>query len=596
MSLWGSQYASGIKDLLRGLDEDNLKALANTACNNRLRGVDSKGHVEIILRCTDSLEKLFTYQRITSQLLRDYLYKRNQTICAEDSRRKMIDSVKNMWEARGSQVVISMSLWDSPEASKIKELLKGLDDATLKSLANTASTYHVTGRTANDNVEVILRWTEKLEKLLFNKKITTQDLRDYLYKKKQPITATEKKRVLVERVQAMWFGLSGPGICHPESSGAAAVPWELMWTPPDSSLSPQCPTPADIRQDHAEQSDNGSAGQDVKDECKEELTDAREAERLNKSRIEDYILMAKCKIALGDPSAALSVLCEATDLDQGNRAAKDEIVRAHGLIVCQEEIEKAFSKEDYSTAMGHLDQALGLAEGCQALEIKKAECLVMLQKYTEAKEMIKEIIQVDDRNPDAIYVEGMCLYYSEDDMEEAMNRFQRVLRLAPDHTKARELYKKVKELKQKKEEGNAAFGKGLDRKAIAVYTEALTIDPHNRLTNAKLYRNRATVTAKFRNWRAAMEDCTAAIKLDGCYLKAYLQRARCYQELGRHEEAVRDYEMVVLLDNKEKYKTLLQGAKTQLISDRYSNRSVTVKREREEHDFFTDAKKRAKFD
>lgn len=46
----------------------------------------------------------------------------------------------------------------------------------------------------------------------------------------------------------------------------------------------------------------------------------------------------------------------------------------------------------------------------------------------------------------------------------------------------------------------------------------------------------------------AVEDCTAAINLDEGYVKAYLRRAKCYQSLEQHEEAVRDYEKVAKLD------------------------------------------------
>jgi DnaJ family protein C protein 7 len=51
-------------------------------------------------------------------------------------------------------------------------------------------------------------------------------------------------------------------------------------------------------------------------------------------------------------------------------------------------------------------------------------------------------------------------------------------------------------LRQKKEDGNAAFKSGKWSDAYGLYTEALAIDPCNKFTNAKLYFNRATVAAK----------------------------------------------------------------------------------------------------
>ncbi|KAK7080726.1 DnaJ subfamily C member 7 [Halocaridina rubra] len=157
----------------------------------------------------------------------------------------------------------------------------------------------------------------------------------------------------------------------------------------------------------------------------------------------------------------------------------------------------------------------------------------------------------------------MCLYY-QDNPEAAFNHFQHVLRLAPDHQKARDIYKKAKHLKVKKEEGNEAFKRGNFQEAFNLYTDALAIDPLNKHTNAKLYFNRATVGSKLSKLEEAIDDCTAAINLDEGYVKAYLRRAKCYQSLEKHEEAVRDYEKVTRLDRNQEHKRLLQDAKIQL--------------------------------
>ena len=56
----------------------------------------------------------------------------------------------------------------------------------------------------------------------------------------------------------------------------------------------------------------------------------------------------------------------------------------------------------------------------------------------------------------------------------------------------------AKALKAKKEEGNKAFKECSYEAAYKLYTEALTIDPNNIKTNAKLFCNRGTVGAKVR--------------------------------------------------------------------------------------------------
>ena len=57
-------------------------------------------------------------------------------------------------------------------------------------------------------------------------------------------------------------------------------------------------------------------------------------------------------------------------------------------------------------------------------------------------------------------------------------------------------FQRAKLLKQKKEEGNALFKASDWNGAFKTYSEALSIDPCNKFTNAKLHYNRAVVGAK----------------------------------------------------------------------------------------------------
>ena len=74
------------------------------------------------------------------------------------------------------------------------------------------------------------------------------------------------------------------------------------------------------------------------------------------------------------------------------------------------------------------------------MKISRAECLAFLGRYGEAQEVANDILRLDNINADAIYVRGLCLY-NEDNVDKAFTHFQQVLRLAPDHTKAKEIYK-----------------------------------------------------------------------------------------------------------------------------------------------------------
>ncbi|CAJ0950857.1 unnamed protein product [Ranitomeya imitator] len=210
-----------------------------------------------------------------------------------------------------------------------------------------------------------------------------------------------------------------------------------------------------------------------------------------------------------------------------------------------------------------MDRALDLAPACHRFKILKAECLALLGRYPDAQSVASDILRMDSTNADALYVRGLCLYY-EDCIEKAVQFFVQALKMFPDHQKARLACRNAKALKAKKEEGNQAFKEGNYEMAYRLYSEALSIDPNNIKTNAKLYCNRGTVNAKLKKLDEAIDDCTNAIKLDETYIKAYLRRAQCYTDTEQYEEAVRDYEKVYQTENTKEHKQFLKNAQLEL--------------------------------
>ncbi|XP_069705184.1 dnaJ homolog subfamily C member 7 [Periplaneta americana] len=295
---------------------------------------------------------------------------------------------------------------------------------------------------------------------------------------------------------------------------------------------------------------------------KDALEDARKSVALDTSFVKGYIRIAKCSLALGDLTAADNAITTVKELNPGNTSILPEIQKLEVIRRFEEEGNKAYQKQDYRKVVFCMDRILEQVP-CTRFKLKKAECLAFLGRYQEAQEIANDILHVDKQNADAVYVRGMCLYY-QDNVERAFSHFQHVLRLAPDHQKAMDIYKRAKALKQKKEEGNEVFKAGRFNEAYNLYTDALKIDPHNKSTNAKLYFNRATVCSKLGRLNEAVADCSSALELDENYLKALLRRAKCYMDLNDFEEAVRDYEKALKMDKSRENKRLLQEAKLAL--------------------------------
>ncbi|XP_044750122.1 dnaJ homolog subfamily C member 7 [Coccinella septempunctata] len=292
------------------------------------------------------------------------------------------------------------------------------------------------------------------------------------------------------------------------------------------------------------------------------LEDARRSVQLDNKFIKGYVRIAKCAIALGDLVTAENTLKILETMNQEGAVAAEK----KSLLKLQQfelEAQKAYEKKDFRKVVYCMDRCLDEAPTCPRYKLTKAECLAFLGRYGEAQEIANGILHLDKGNADAIYVRGICLFY-EDNIDSSVNYFQQVLRLAPDHAKAMELYKRAKQLKKKKEEGNEAYNAGKYAESIKLFSEALNIDPLNKMTNAKLHFNRATAFSKQNKLQEAVDDCTAALKLNPSYMKALLRRAKCYMDLENFEEAVKDYEKINKMDKSRENRRLLQEAKLAL--------------------------------
>lgn len=116
----------------------------------------------------------------------------------------------------------------------------------------------------------------------------------------------------------------------------------------------------------------------------------------------------------------------------------------------------------------------------------------------EATNIVMNLLRRNQQNPDALVLRGKILY-AQGENAKAIQMFQEALRCDPDMRLARKLLLQLRDLEKKKEAGNAAFKQGKFEDARDLYSAALSIDPDNKETNAKLYSNRALANNKVRH-------------------------------------------------------------------------------------------------
>lgn len=293
------------------------------------------------------------------------------------------------------------------------------------------------------------------------------------------------------------------------------------------------------------------------------LEDAQTSTRIDSQFIKGYTREAKCHVLMGNVIFAQKSLDNAAAIDPTSGDLKKERVGLEQLKAAIRNLEPHVQKKDYRSVVYYTNKILEIATHSTHYRMIKAEALAYQKKYNEASDMATDILRGDSLNVEALYIRGMVLYY-QDNIDKAFQHFQTALKLSPEHKRVRELYKLVKLLKTKKEAGNEAFKASNYDEAFKLYTEALEVDPLNTFTNAKLYFNRCLVNTRRQNLDAALGDCTKAIELDENYLKAFLRRAKIYQDMEMFEESVRDYEAVYKKEKTLEHKRLLDEAKVEL--------------------------------
>lgn len=112
-----------------------------------------------------------------------------------------------------------------------------------------------------------------------------------------------------------------------------------------------------------------------------------------------------------------------------------------------------------------------------------------------------------------------------------------------------ELQKRRAESASMKIKANETFRSENFIDAIKMYTDALHICPLAHANErAILYCNRAAAKIKLDNKLSAIEDCSKALELDDKYIRAYMRRAKLYEETEKLDESLEDYKKVLELD------------------------------------------------
>ncbi|KIX06287.1 uncharacterized protein Z518_04262 [Rhinocladiella mackenziei CBS 650.93] len=285
------------------------------------------------------------------------------------------------------------------------------------------------------------------------------------------------------------------------------------------------------------------------------LSDSLQASRLDPNNDKILHRLARIYTSLGRPQDALDTYAKIPNASATDTAA------ARKALQSIEMAEKQINSEDGNgnMALWSIEQAKStLGSGTptprqwQILRAKAHLKLGSTNALGEVQGIAQNLMRENPMDAEAIVLAGRAFYLKDEkprqgksDYERAEDYFRQALALDPDNADARNSLRTMKKLDRARTAANDMFKRGKYSDAVNAYAEALTIDPTNKVTNAKLLGNRAMSRIKVKQYDEAKADCDHALKLDPTYIKARKTRAKATGEAGDWEQAVKDWKAMV---------------------------------------------------
>eukprot|EP00898_Chlorokybus_atmophyticus_P007969 jgi/Chlat1/8173/Chrsp76S07619 len=273
-----------------------------------------------------------------------------------------------------------------------------------------------------------------------------------------------------------------------------------------------------------------------------------QATTLDPTYTRGYARAGKAYLAMGLVDQARSQYREALRRDPGNRTLAVEAQQAEAVATMLQTGEAALDSNP-DRALSLAENALTHAPASERLLMIKCKALLRKERYPDAVAASRDLTWHGDANAsEVLVIRGEALYRS-GNMPLAQRIFEEALRRDPDSTACRIGLKRVRQLNQLKESGNAAFKNARWQEAFDCYTSALAVDPSLKSDfMATVACNRAAAASKLGNHKQAVEDCDMAIACNPDFVKAFLRRAAAKTALDQFDDAVRDYDKVKQLD------------------------------------------------
>jgi len=169
-----------------------------------------------------------------------------------------------------------------------------------------------------------------------------------------------------------------------------------------------------------------------------------------------------------------------------------------------------------------------------------AKAAVGLGQAAQALRLTLQVLRRERTNLLAYVIRAEAMHHAEQ-LEDGIKLVREALRLDPDYTQAKTLFKALKGTRQSLAAAATAEQQRDFETAKAVYTSLIDAGvPEAAPLYASLYSKRGNAHCRLQDHEAALRDCAKALYVKDDCKSAWLTRRLSLHALGRHEEAFND--------------------------------------------------------
>lgn len=224
----------------------------------------------------------------------------------------------------------------------------------------------------------------------------------------------------------------------------------------------------------------------------------------------------------------------------------------------QKKVESLMEQSQFEECLKEIEAVQKVDENMPSVSWMKVECLIKLERFDEADEIIFSSKNV--KTAGMQYVQGLRDYY-DIKLKDSIVHFQNALQKNAGLGKAKQQQEVASKMLTSINAGCAELKSDKNNEAKEIFSSALPLDESNKNFTRFVFYNRGIANYKLQMYADAYQDFSQALKIKDCHSKALLRRAQCHFELNEFEDAVIDCEESLKLKPSEEAKKLLGTAK-----------------------------------